>query len=179
MFDGSGGSNPHIHTSPETRALEFGVLQRRGASPHTKTIRPNGFCMILSYTIHVMYLSWYVSVQRGTGTPEILSEEWTYQLWFCICICIFIYSYRETYFYICKYIYIYLDLHTYIHRYSWMILDSKSSFLGECAGEFLEVGEGYPRAVPGREHGTTAVRIPRCSSRQKQSETFCTALKLT
>ena len=29
----------------------------------------------------------------------------------------------------------------------------KSSFLGECAGEFLEVGEVYPRAVPGREHG--------------------------
>ena len=53
MSDGSGGSNPHIHTSPETRALELGVLQRRGASPHAKTIRPNGFCMILSYTIHV------------------------------------------------------------------------------------------------------------------------------
>ena len=52
-------------------------------------------------------------------------------------------------------------------------------FSGVCAGEFLEAGEVYPGAVPGREHGTTAVRIPRCFSRQKQSETFCTALKLT
>lgn len=52
-------------------------------------------------------------------------------------------------------------------------------FSGVCAGEFLEAGEGYPRAVPGREHGTTAVRIPRCFSRQKQSETFHAALKLT